>query len=52
MPPELQNYYDTHKDANGKPIIDEEGGAMIQPDSGFVVKTKDRTGQKVFVNMT
>lgn len=29
MPPELQNYYDSHKDANGRPIIDEEGGAMI-----------------------
>ena len=25
---------------------------MIQPESGFVVKTKDKDGQKVFINMT
>lgn len=25
---------------------------MIQPIPGFVVKTKDKTGQKVFINMT
>ena len=42
-----------HVDANGKPIVDEEGGATIQPNSGFVVKTKDlKSGTKVFVNMT
>ena len=52
IPQELQSYYDSHKDANGKPIIDEEGGAMIQPEAGFVVKTKDKNGQKVFINMT
>jgi len=37
---------------DGKPIIDEEGGAVIQPNPGFVIKTKDETGQKVFINMT
>lgn len=37
---------------DGKPIVDEEGGAVVQPDKGFVVKTKDvKTGGKVFVNM-
>ena len=25
---------------------------MIQPNPGFVVKTKDKTKQKVFINMT
>jgi hypothetical protein len=44
----MQNYCDK----DGNPIIDEEGGAVIQPKSGFVVKTKDQTGQKIFINMT
>ena len=39
-------------DENGNPIIDSEGGAVVQPLEGFVVKTKDSTGQKIFVNMT
>lgn len=52
VPPELQTHYENFTDANGKPIIDQEGGAMIQPVPGFVVKTKDKTGQKVFINMT
>ena len=26
-------------DKDGKPIIDEEGGAVVQPTPGFVVKT-------------
>ena len=43
---------DKFTDKNGKPIIDDEGGATIQPQAGFVVKTKDQTGQKIFVNMT
>lgn len=53
--PELlkQAQVQQHVDANGKPIVDEEGGATIQPNSGFVVKTKDlKSGTKVFVNMT
>ena len=45
-----QNQYN---DADGNPIIDEEGGAVIQPLSGFVVKTKDiKTQVKEFINMT
>ena len=52
MPPEMQSYQESHLDENGKPIIDNEGGAIIQPEAGFVVKTKDATGQKVFINMT
>ena len=39
--------------ADGKPIVDAEGGAVVQPKKGFVVKSKDvKTGGKVFVNMT
>ena len=52
MPEELfsQNKY---TDEKGNPIIDPEGGAMIQPNPGFVVKTKDlKSGTKVFINMT
>ena len=34
-------------------MVDAEGGAVVQPEKGFVVKTKDvKTGGKVFVNMT
>lgn len=44
---------DKYNDEHGNPIIDEEGGAVIQPLEGFVVKTKDTaSGEKVFVNMT
>jgi PIH1 N-terminal domain len=33
--------------------IDAEGGLLIQPDPGFVFKTKElRTGVKVFINIT
>ncbi|CDW72984.1 protein kinase domain protein [Stylonychia lemnae] len=52
VPPDLQNQFESFVDANGNPIIDAEGGAMIQPQPGFVVKTKDKNGQKVFINMT
>ncbi len=38
-------------DEDGNPIIDHEGGATIQPTPGFVVKTKDQTGTKIFINM-
>lgn len=51
IPQELLNI-DKFTDKNGKPIIDDEGGATIQPLAGFVVKTKDQSGQKIFVNMT
>ena len=38
---------------DGKPIIDSEGGTVIQPTKGFVVKTKDvNSGGKMFINMT
>ena len=41
IPPELSEMLSgTGLDANGKPIIDAEGGAVIQPLKGFVVKTK------------
>jgi len=44
---------DPYNDADGNPIIDEEGEAIIQPAAGFVVKTKDViTGGKVFINFT
>lgn len=57
MPPEVeklqQMQMDRYTDEHGNPIIDEEGGAVIQPLEGFVVKSKDvRSGEKVFVNMT
>ena len=55
MPKELETIYaqnPNYLDANGKPIIDSEGGSIIQPVAGFVIKTKDNNGQKVFVNMT
>jgi hypothetical protein len=63
MPPQLQGMADmlsksgasqipNMKDKDGNPCLDSEGGWFIQPDKGFVVKTKDQTGQKVFVNMT
>ena len=37
---------------DGKPYVDPEGGWLIQPKPGFVIKTKDKDGQKIFVNMT
>ena len=41
------------KTADGKPMVDPEGGMTIQPRKGFVIKTKDvKTGGKVFLNMT
>jgi len=52
VPPELANIQEKFVDENGKPIVDQEGGAVIQPEPGFVVKTKDKDGQKVFINMT
>ena len=52
FPMDQQTYEEKYTDANGNPIVDEEGGAVIQPLAGFVVKTKDSDGGKVFVNMT
>jgi hypothetical protein len=37
---------------DGKPYIDPEGGCTIQPAIGFVIKSKDQHGQKIFINMT
>lgn len=38
---------------DGQPFVDAEGGTVIQPKAGFVVKTKDtKTGGKMFINMT
>jgi hypothetical protein len=48
----LQSMEERYTDAQGKPIIDAEGGAVVKPEMGFVVKTRDQTGQKIFVNMT
>jgi hypothetical protein len=52
VPENLQSMEERYNDANGKPIIDAEGGAVVKPIPGFVVKTKDGSGGKVFVNMT
>ena len=53
VPEELKGVYqETYNDKDGNPIIDKEGGATIQPNAGFVVKTQDDQGGKVFVNMT
>ena len=52
VPDNLQSMEERYNDANGKPIIDAEGGAVVKPIPGFVVKTKDASGGKVFVNMT
>ena len=52
IPPELSSMLGgAGVDANGKPIIDAEGGCVIQPQKGFVVKTKAPNVGKVFVNM-
>jgi len=56
MTPEIQAMLNSvqlpnQKTADGKPVLDEEGGALVQPEKGFVVKTKDASGAKVFVNM-
>lgn len=51
-PPELASFQEKYTDEKGNPIVDSEGGAVIQPEAGFVVKTKDKDGQKVFINMT
>ena len=39
------------KDPDNLPL-DKEGGVIIIPDKGFVFKTKDRQGGKVFINIT
>lgn len=56
MPPEMAAIFGPGAGpavgADGKPVIDKEGGATIQPEKGFVVKTTEKNGGKVFVNMT
>ena len=55
FPPELAGLFGQAPKVgpDGKPIIDAEGGATIQPEPAFVVKTVDvQNGGKVFVNMT
>eukprot|EP01016_Furgasonia_blochmanni_P027465 TRINITY_DN2896_c0_g2_i4.p1 TRINITY_DN2896_c0_g2~~TRINITY_DN2896_c0_g2_i4.p1 ORF type:complete len:194 (-),score=32.75 TRINITY_DN2896_c0_g2_i4:45-626(-) len=32
--------------------LDAEGGIVVEPGHGFVLKTKDKTGEKVFINFT
>ncbi len=59
-PPEMKNLFNqlaaknaSEQTKDGKPVIDSEGGTVIQPSKGFVVKTKDmNTGGKLFINMT
>lgn len=55
MTPELEKLYERVAKGlgpDGKPQMDEEGGVTIQPEPGFVVKSKNQHGGKVFVNMT
>ena len=55
MPPELAPILGNMKEPSlgpdGKPIPDAEGGVMIQPEKGFVVKTSAEKVGKVFMNM-
>ena len=40
VPKELEGMLQgTGVDADGNPILDKEGGAVVQPKAGFVVKT-------------
>lgn len=54
IPEDLTKVYkEKYVDANGNPIIDKEGGAIVQPKEGFVIKTKDlNSGVKIFINIT
>ena len=51
IPKELAGMIGGGLDANGKPVIDDEGGCVIQPLTGFVVKTKADSVGKVLINM-
>lgn len=57
-PPEMRQMFNKLQSErgtgnDGQPIIDPEGGTVIQPNKGFVVKTKDvKSGGKMFINMT
>lgn len=44
VPTNMGSYEEQYTDGKGNPLIDEEGGAVIQPKEGFVIKTKDQTG--------
>jgi len=39
------------KDEDGNPILDKEGGTVVQPEKGFVVKTWAQNVGKIFINM-
>lgn len=41
---EAQKQWERGLDKNGKPRLDEDGGAIITPDPGYVVKTFDQSG--------
>jgi hypothetical protein len=41
---EAQKMWEQGKDKDGNPLVDHEGGCIIEPDPGFVVKTVDTTG--------
>jgi len=32
-------------------LLDKEGGIVIEPEPGFVLKTKDKKGEKFFINI-
>jgi hypothetical protein len=51
IPKELEGMLGGGKDADGKPLIDKEGGAVFQPEKGFVVKTNALNVGKIFINM-
>lgn len=55
VPPELAgllgNMQQNGLGPDGKPIQDAEGGIMIQPEKGFVIKTQAPKVGKVFINM-
>ena len=49
----LEKYVDPHKDSKGNPIIDKEGGTIVQPNAGFVIVANCmKTESKVYLNMT
>ena len=33
-------------------LLDDEGGIMIEPEMGFVIKTFDQHKEKIFINVT
>lgn len=49
----LENFKDANTGPNGEPIIDDEGGTIIQPNVGFVLQAhyKDKI-HNAYLNMT